>query len=207
MRSNLSRTCPESSKMVLWFEVHLLHSPSRNKLGNLADNPAQYQKLLEGLIAQALFQLCEKECVIKCREEDIDLVKKAIPSAQVIMSEKYSSRCVALSMTVFTLAWKSKRFVSLVRTRPVLTVWLIDFNDYITQGQVEGSYRYSLRRKDFRPISRPLRWRRRGYRLSRTSQVHCMLYDVHCSLIPHSHPCIRTHLNPPVPWISKVHTW
>ena len=52
-------------------------------MGNLADNPAQYQKLLEGLIAQALFQLCEKECVIKCREEDIDLVKKAIPVAKV----------------------------------------------------------------------------------------------------------------------------
>ena len=61
-----------------------IYIPSRNKLGSLADNPAQYQKLLEGLIAQAIFQLCEKECVVKCREEDIDLVKKAIPVAQVL---------------------------------------------------------------------------------------------------------------------------
>merc|ERR1712045_636866 len=30
---------------------------ARSKLGNLAENPAQYRKLLEGLIAQAMFQL------------------------------------------------------------------------------------------------------------------------------------------------------
>jgi len=68
---------------------------ARNKLGNLADNPAQYQKLLEGLIAQALFQLCEKECVVKCREEDIDLVKKAIPVAQAKLKEATGIHCAA----------------------------------------------------------------------------------------------------------------
>ena len=66
-----------------FLQLQLSFEFSRNKLGSMADNPAQYQKLLEGLIAQAMFQLCEKECVIKCREEDIDLVKKAIPVAQV----------------------------------------------------------------------------------------------------------------------------
>ena len=58
-------------------------------MGNLAENPAQYQMLLEGLIAQAIFQVVEKECVVKCREEDIDLVKKAIPVAQVPTIEWY----------------------------------------------------------------------------------------------------------------------
>ena len=66
-----------------FLQLQLSFEFSRNKLGSMADNPAQYQKLLEGLIAQAMFQLCEKECVIKCREEDIDLVKIAIPVAQV----------------------------------------------------------------------------------------------------------------------------
>ena len=66
------------------YIMTIITSKFRSKLGNLAENPAQYQKLLEGLIAQAIFQVCEKECVVKCREEDIDLVKKAIPVAQVL---------------------------------------------------------------------------------------------------------------------------
>merc|ERR1739838_714870 len=67
---------------------------ARGKLGNLAENPAQYQMLLEGLIAQAIFQVVEKECVVKCREEDIDLVKKAIPVAQAKLKEATGVHCV-----------------------------------------------------------------------------------------------------------------
>merc|ERR1719419_646320 len=73
--------------------VETLLEDARNRLSNIADNPGQYQKLLDGLIAQALFQLCERECLVKCREEDIDLIKAAIPVAQAKLKEATGIHC------------------------------------------------------------------------------------------------------------------
>jgi len=73
--------------------VDTLLEEARNRLSSIADDPSRYQKLLEGLIAQALFQLVEKECTVICREEDIDLVKVAIPAAQAKLKEATNVHC------------------------------------------------------------------------------------------------------------------
>lgn len=64
-------------------EDHLktLIEEARKQLGRITSDKAKYQKLLEGLIAQGLFQLLESEVTLKCRQQDIDLVRDAWPAA------------------------------------------------------------------------------------------------------------------------------
>ncbi|XP_064627879.1 V-type proton ATPase subunit E-like [Lineus longissimus] len=59
-------------------EDHLknLHDEARSRLVQITTNQAKYKELLQGLIAQALFQLVETEVVIICRQQDVNLVKE-----------------------------------------------------------------------------------------------------------------------------------
>ncbi|XP_026884610.2 V-type proton ATPase subunit E 1a [Electrophorus electricus] len=60
-----------------------LLNEARKKLANLAQDPAEYQTLLEGLVLQGFYQLLEPMVIIRCRKEDLsqvqDAVKKMIP--------------------------------------------------------------------------------------------------------------------------------
>ncbi|KAK1804581.1 hypothetical protein P4O66_020574 [Electrophorus voltai] len=60
-----------------------LLNEARKKLANLAQDPAEYQTLLEGLVLQGFYQLLEPKVIIRCRKEDLsqvqDAVKKMIP--------------------------------------------------------------------------------------------------------------------------------
>ncbi|XP_046345670.1 V-type proton ATPase subunit E-like [Haliotis rufescens] len=51
------------------------------RLGRVTEDKAKYQKVLEGLISQGLFQLLETNVTIRCREVDRDVVQAAIPGA------------------------------------------------------------------------------------------------------------------------------
>jgi V-type H+-transporting ATPase subunit E len=45
------------------------------RLAKLVFDREWYRKILEGLISQGLFQLTEDEVIIRCRKDDIELVK------------------------------------------------------------------------------------------------------------------------------------
>lgn len=56
---------------------------ARVRLGMLTKNQADYRRLLQGLLEQSLFQLLEDEVLIRCRQQDIPLVREvAGPACQ-----------------------------------------------------------------------------------------------------------------------------
>jgi len=54
---------------------------ARHKLLEVTKDPNLYQKVLQKLIAQGLFQLLEKEVIIRCRQQDVRLVQSALSGA------------------------------------------------------------------------------------------------------------------------------
>ncbi|KAL4233907.1 V-type proton ATPase subunit E [Mactra antiquata] len=64
-------------------EDHLksLIEEARKQLGKVTSDRTRYKKTLEGLIAQGLFLLLEPEVTLRCRQQDIDLVRDAWPEA------------------------------------------------------------------------------------------------------------------------------
>lgn len=64
-------------------EDHLktLIEEANKQCGRITADKRKYKKLLVGLIAQGLYQLLENEVTIKCRQQDLDLVRDAWPEA------------------------------------------------------------------------------------------------------------------------------
>ncbi|KAJ8381793.1 hypothetical protein SKAU_G00025710 [Synaphobranchus kaupii] len=55
----------------------MLHE-ARQKLAKVANDPARYQVLMDGLILQGFYQLLEPKVTIRCRKQDLTLVQAAI---------------------------------------------------------------------------------------------------------------------------------
>ncbi|XP_075711806.1 V-type proton ATPase subunit E 1 [Rhinoderma darwinii] len=55
----------------------LLHE-AKQRLARVVKDSAQYQALLEGLILQGLYQLLEARVVIRCRKQDLPLIKASV---------------------------------------------------------------------------------------------------------------------------------
>lgn len=51
---------------------------ARERLAKIAKDPAQYKAMLEGLIAQGLFQLLEEKVTIRCRQADVPLIREVM---------------------------------------------------------------------------------------------------------------------------------
>ncbi|RWS27690.1 V-type proton ATPase subunit E-like protein [Leptotrombidium deliense] len=54
---------------------------SRHKLIEVTKDHAMYQKVLQKLVAQGLFQLLEKDVVVRCRQSDLKLVENVLADA------------------------------------------------------------------------------------------------------------------------------
>lgn len=54
---------------------------AQRKLVELTRDESMYQKVLQKLLEQGLFQLIEKDVVVRCRQADVNLVKTIIPIA------------------------------------------------------------------------------------------------------------------------------
>ena len=61
--------------------VQALKEEARKQLAVLTQDQAKYQKILANLIAQGLFLLMEKEVSLRCRRQDLDLVKQLVPES------------------------------------------------------------------------------------------------------------------------------
>ncbi|XP_077595550.1 V-type proton ATPase subunit E 1a [Stigmatopora nigra] len=51
---------------------------ARQKLAEIAQDPARYSTLLEGLILQGFYQLLEEKVIIRCRKQDVEIVQAAV---------------------------------------------------------------------------------------------------------------------------------
>ncbi|XP_077453477.1 V-type proton ATPase subunit E 1a [Stigmatopora argus] len=51
---------------------------ARQKLAEIAQDPARYSTLLEGLILQGFYQLLEEKVIIRCRKQDVEMVQAAV---------------------------------------------------------------------------------------------------------------------------------
>lgn len=54
---------------------------AQKKLIATTNNEGEYQKVLEKLIAQGLFQLLEKDISVRCRQQDVRIVENCIAAA------------------------------------------------------------------------------------------------------------------------------
>ncbi|XP_040201269.1 V-type proton ATPase subunit E 1 [Rana temporaria] len=55
----------------------LLHE-AKQRLARVVKDPARYQSLLDGLVLQGLYQLLESKVVIRCRKEDMPLIRNSV---------------------------------------------------------------------------------------------------------------------------------
>nr|DBA30295.1 TPA: hypothetical protein GDO54_006300 [Pyxicephalus adspersus] len=55
-----------------------LLSEAKQRLAHVVKDKARYQALLDGLILQGLYQLLESKVVIRCRKEDLPLIKNSV---------------------------------------------------------------------------------------------------------------------------------
>uniref|UniRef100_A0A3Q3ARG0 ATPase H+ transporting V1 subunit E1b n=1 Tax=Kryptolebias marmoratus TaxID=37003 RepID=A0A3Q3ARG0_KRYMA len=51
---------------------------ARQRLANIAKDPARYSALMDGLMLQGFYQLLETKVIIRCRKQDIQLVQQSI---------------------------------------------------------------------------------------------------------------------------------
>ncbi|XP_061826177.1 V-type proton ATPase subunit E 1a [Nerophis lumbriciformis] len=51
---------------------------SRQRLAEIAQDPARYSTLLEGLLLQGFYQLLEEKVTIRCRQQDVEMVQAAV---------------------------------------------------------------------------------------------------------------------------------
>ncbi|XP_056137566.1 V-type proton ATPase subunit E 1a [Lampris incognitus] len=57
--------------------VDLLNE-ARKRLAEIAKDPASYSTLLEGLVLQGFYQLLEPKVIIRCRQQDVEMVQAAV---------------------------------------------------------------------------------------------------------------------------------
>ncbi|AWP08816.1 putative V-type proton ATPase subunit E 1-like isoform 2 [Scophthalmus maximus] len=55
-----------------------LLNESRERLAEIAKDPARYSALLEGLVLQGFYQLLEPKVTVRCRPQDVEVVQAAV---------------------------------------------------------------------------------------------------------------------------------
>lgn len=66
---------------------------TRSKLGEVAADKSKYKSILKGLLTQCLYQLLEPVAQIRCREEDLELVKEIRDECLKEYREKTNKEC------------------------------------------------------------------------------------------------------------------
>lgn len=51
---------------------------ARQRLGEIAKDPDNYIKLLQGLLLQGFYQLLESKVTVRCRQQDVEMVQAAV---------------------------------------------------------------------------------------------------------------------------------
>lgn len=67
--------------------IQTILNEAKERLSEVQQNKARYTELLAGLIAQGLFQILEDSVIIKCLQEEVNLIQEAIPLAKSQLKE------------------------------------------------------------------------------------------------------------------------
>jgi V-type H+-transporting ATPase subunit E len=81
--------------------IQQLKDDAAKELGKLSADREKYTQLLTNLIAQCLYTLIEKEVFIKCREKDLDLVKRAVQGAIAMYKKDINRDCNITILNTF----------------------------------------------------------------------------------------------------------
>ncbi|XP_054475940.1 V-type proton ATPase subunit E 1a [Anoplopoma fimbria] len=71
-----------------------LLNEARQRLAEIAKDPARYSALLEGLVLQGFYQLLEPKVTIRCRQQDVEMVQAAVNKNIPIYKEAVKSNIV-----------------------------------------------------------------------------------------------------------------
>ena len=69
------KTCFQKILKAREEHIAIVNQKATAQLAQLSQNKAEYQNMLEKLWTQATFKLLENECVVICREGDVELIK------------------------------------------------------------------------------------------------------------------------------------
>lgn len=75
--------------------IRNLLDDARKNLLDVSKDQAKYKDLLSKLVEQALYRIIEKEVVVRCRKEDLALVKEVLPAALKSYTEHSGEICNA----------------------------------------------------------------------------------------------------------------
>jgi V-type H+-transporting ATPase subunit E len=78
--------------------VQTLKEEARKQLAILNEDRSKYPTILGNLIAQGLFLLLEKDVTLRCRRQDIDLVKQLIPDAIHRYKQQFTQRDIHVTV-------------------------------------------------------------------------------------------------------------
>ncbi|KAM9815296.1 V-type proton ATPase subunit E 1a [Syngnathus typhle] len=67
---------------------------ARQKLAAIAQDSARYSALLEGLVLQGFYQLLEEKVIIRCRQQDVEMVQAAVNKNIPIFKEAVKKHIV-----------------------------------------------------------------------------------------------------------------
>ncbi|CAG5927457.1 unnamed protein product [Menidia menidia] len=68
---------------------------ARQRLANVAKDPAKYPALMDGLVLQGFYQLLEPKVTIRCRKQDVQMVQASIQRNAAIYKEAVKSNIEA----------------------------------------------------------------------------------------------------------------
>ncbi|XP_029951544.1 V-type proton ATPase subunit E 1-like [Salarias fasciatus] len=71
-----------------------LLNDARQRLAEVAQDPAEYSTLLEGLVLQGFYRLLEPKVTIRCRQQDVDVVQAAVDKSIPIYKDAVKSNIV-----------------------------------------------------------------------------------------------------------------
>ncbi|XP_032378916.1 V-type proton ATPase subunit E 1a [Etheostoma spectabile] len=71
-----------------------LLNEARQRLAEIAKDPASYSTLLEGLVLQGFYQLLEHKVTIRCRQQDVEMVQAAVDKVSPIYKEAVKKNIV-----------------------------------------------------------------------------------------------------------------
>jgi len=91
-RSNMQNT--GRLKCLKAREDHLrsVLNEATNNLSKISGDSGRYPSILKGLMMQALFQLLEKDVVLRCRHKDEELVQKLLPECLYELQQVWGDR-------------------------------------------------------------------------------------------------------------------
>ncbi|XP_049580203.1 V-type proton ATPase subunit E 1a isoform X3 [Syngnathus scovelli] len=67
---------------------------ARQQLAAIAQDSARYSTLLEGLVLQGFYQLLEEKVIIRCRQQDVEMVQAAVNKSIPIFKESVKKHIV-----------------------------------------------------------------------------------------------------------------